>query len=657
MTQALNNFFQRSHAPLQNILLRAIAPQMTPAAIATGQVCLDWLTTCPDALSAAFAEQFRLHLSRPETFSDRYYNSSPELQLLDNAALKRQLAEEKTAAHLTEVLRADMLLLFGRLQTIKRIALDNHGHVDAYGPVAVVRALSRALDALEIDSACGTLLLQSAAGPLLDTLKYTYTSLQQFLCAQNIPDLPSPPAHTSHRTKPSHVAPTVLAHIKAVAAPDDAFVSAGSRGWGDRGTALAGQAHGRLADRLFALRSEEGTAGSANILRQLQQDTCISDVGAFDLAILDAMAGLFELILDDRELSPGYKAAVARLQIPALTVALATPDFFGDDEHPARQVVDMVGVFSRRFPEHSPSHSRAFEQIEAGCAAILNSHDPTVAFVQVQQSLAAWLADENMRSDAGLASEITRLEQLERVERGALLALENLEDLTKRYPAPGSVLRRLKAAWVPHMATLYAAESGEGPDWRDACHTLLQLFLSLQAPAGDAMREAQLQSIPHVNAALRRGLLTQGADSAQLKDFFTAITATQERWIRPPMAQPEETASTFVRRASQTQIESLAQRVPDEPFPESHHQQTQQLRAGDWVDFQPPFQGLASARVVWAGVNGHLLLCDSEQGRSLALDYAHLVDEMRAGRACIPEQSITRKAMLRLASRMAADRI
>jgi hypothetical protein len=32
MTQALCNFFQRSHAPL-----RAIAAQMTPSAIATGQ--------------------------------------------------------------------------------------------------------------------------------------------------------------------------------------------------------------------------------------------------------------------------------------------------------------------------------------------------------------------------------------------------------------------------------------------------------------------------------------------------------------------------------------------------------------------------------------------------------------------------------------------
>ena len=650
MTQALSNFFQRSHAALQNIVLRAIATQMTPIAVDTGQVCLDWLNACPDALSTAFAEQFRLHLTRPETFSDRYY-SSPELRLLDNAALKRQLAEEKSAAQLTEVLRADMLLLFGRLQTIGRIALDDQGHIDAYGPAAIVRALSRALDALEIDSTCGTLLLESAANPLLDTLKHTYTSLHQFLGAQNIPDLPSPPVRPSRQTKPSPAAPAILAHIQALAPYEDA--SPDGRGWGNQGASRPDAAAGGLADKLIALQPADAIAGP-DVLRQLQQSACIGDAAAFDVAILDAVAGLFELILDDPGLPPGYKAALAQLQIPSLRVALSTSDFFSDDEQPARQVADMVGLFSRRFPEHSPSYRAALERLETGCATLLNNRvDPVAAFVQVRQSLSAWLADENKRSDARLAPEISRLEQIERLERGTLLALENLEDLTERYPAPESVLRRLETAWVPHMASLYVAESGEGPDWRAACHTLLELFLSMQAPTSETIRETRLRSIPRVNAALRRGLLAQGADPAQLKDFFAAITATQECWIRPPMAQREGTVSTFVPRASQVQIESLAQHVPDEPLGQSLQQQTQQLREGDWVDFEPAYQGLTSARVAWVGADGRLLFCDSEGEHAFSLDHVQFVAEMRAGRACVPEQSITRKALQCLASRIA----
>src|SRR4030065_2485947 len=132
MTQALDNFFQRSHSPLQDTVLRAISTQMTPSAIATGQTCLDWLNTSPDALSTAFADQFRLHLAQPETFTLRHDSRPAELQLLDDNALKRQLAEGKAAAQLTEVLRADMLLVFGRLRTVRRTAPASQGRVASH---------------------------------------------------------------------------------------------------------------------------------------------------------------------------------------------------------------------------------------------------------------------------------------------------------------------------------------------------------------------------------------------------------------------------------------------------------------------------------------------------------------------------------------------
>lgn len=218
MAQALENFFQRSHILIQDTLLRAIAAQMTPAVIATGQTCLDWLNTCPDALSTAFADQFRLRLARPETFTQRHDDRPFELQLLDDDALKRQLAEEKAATQLTEVLRADMLLLFGRLQAVRRAASEGPDHADVYGPLPVIRALSRALDALGIDSPCGTFLLQCVTAPLLDTLKHTYAALAQFLGAQDVPEPPVAHAAPPPRKTQIDAGQAILAHIQSVAA-------------------------------------------------------------------------------------------------------------------------------------------------------------------------------------------------------------------------------------------------------------------------------------------------------------------------------------------------------------------------------------------------------------------------------------------------------
>lgn len=666
MTQALDNFFQRSRIPIQDAILRAMAAQPAPSTAAIGQTCLDWLNGRPDVLSTAFAEQFRLHLARPETFARPHDGRPAELQLLDDDALKRQLAEAKTAALLTEALRAEMLLLFGRVQAIRRAASEDPDRADGYGPHQVVRALSRALDALKIDSACGTFLLERVAVPLLDTLKHTYAALNQFLEAQGIRGLfapPAAPAAASPRTTATAAGRDVLAHIQSVAARAGEAAPAGTSPSAG-GTPLPDMPH-RLLDRLADWQASLSSlphappAGEAATLalRQLQQQSRHAGTAAFDLAILDALAGLFEYILDDPGISSRYKAEIAHLQIPALRVALASPDFFSDDRHPARQLIDLLGLFSRRFPEYDPSHLPALEQIRAACAAILD--DPghaAEAFAHAHGRLAAWLADADADIEAGLASDVLHLEQIERQELGTLLALENLHDLTERHPAPESILRRLENAWVPHMASLYVAEAGEGPGWRAACATLLQLFLSLQVPGSDAEREDRLQSIPRINAELRRGLLAQGATPAQLKDFFSAITMTQEYWVRPSGEPQDAVVSSFApRHAAREGIESLTRQLPAAPPNDPILQQAQQLLEGDWVDFAPPFEGLATARVAWVGVHGYLLFCDSAGEQRFSLDCDRLAAEIRAGRAQIPEQSLTRKAMLRLKTYLAAD--
>ncbi len=656
MAQALDNFFQRSRAPIQDAIVRSLAEQMTPSNLAKGQTCLDWLNAYPDALSTAFADQFRLHLARPETFDQQHEDRPAELQLVDDETFRRQLAGEKAAARMTEALQPERLLLASRLRAIRQAAMEDEAAAEAYGPLPVIRALSRALDNLGMDPACGTVLLQCASVPLQDTLKHTYASLNQFLGSQDIPELPAPPAVPSasaRRAQPDG-GQDVLAYLQSVAGR--------SVEPGPAATGLAGPSH-RLIDSLAGWQAAAPAvpARSAGapilVLQQLQQDARAAGAGAFDLAVLDAVTALFGFILDDPAVSPRYQAAIAHLQIPVLRAALAEPDFFGDEQHPARHLIDLMGRFSRRFPEHAPSHPAALEQIQTACAAILDTPGySTAAFADAHARLATWLAAEEAHTETALSADVAHLEQIERQELGTLLALENLHDLTERYPAPESVLRRLEAAWVPYMTSLYVAEAGEGPDWRAACLTLLQLFLSLQAPDSAATRETRLQSIPQINAALRRGLLAQGAEPAQLKDFFSAITATQECWIRPDMGHPETAVSTFTpRHILPEQIESLARQASESPLDDPALEQARQLLEGDWVDFDPPYEGLTTARVAWVGVQGYLLFCDSAGEQRFSLDCDRLATEIRAGRAHIPEQSLTRKAMLRLKTQLCAS--
>ena len=681
MAQALDNFFQRSRSFIHDAIMRNIVEHMTPSMLATGQACLSWIDVRPDALSTAFANQFRQHLIRPETFAKKAGDHPATLQLVDDTMLIRQLAEDKAAAYLTDALRPEMLLLFSRLLALQQDAAGTADYTEAYGPLSVMHALSRAMDGLGINTQEGTLILQCTSVPLRDTLKHTYTALNQYLSTQGVEEhttvraIPTP----SPKKRESDIGQQILAHIQSVTgqtsapgfggslAPATPATSAhpifpvapGGGGGGSGSTTFPTLLPGFLDSLVHWQADIPRVSGPSQppatlVLRQLQQGAHQTDAGTFDLAMLDAVANLFEFILDDPDISPHYKSEIAQLQIPALRVALVSPEFFSDDQHPARQLIDLLGLFSRHFPEHNPSHLHALTQIETACARVLDDPDHQIeAFEQAHRTLTAWLSNESARTASELTSEVANLESIEQQELGTLLALENLNDLTARYPAPESVIRRMEGAWVPYMASLYVSEAGEGPGWRNACITQLQLFLSLQHPDDEDMREARLQSIPQTNAELRRGLLAQGAEPAQLKDFFSAITATQECWVRPGMGHQETRVSTFTPRlVSQEEIDSFARRLTDVPSDDAVLLQTENLLEGDWVDFDPPYEGLTTARVAWVGVHGYLLFCDSEGEQRFSLDCDRLAAEIRAGRAHIPELSLTRKAMLRLKSHL-----
>ena len=669
MLQALESFFPRSRGTIHNEILRAIGTQFTSSVRVAGQTGLDLISHRPAELSASLARHFQEYLLNPNPETGQADSNPITWQLLDEAVLERQLSQQKIAASLTEALRVELVPLHYRVQTLVG---ENHGEsarLEIFSPIHVLHALSDALDELGVDKSAGTFFLYRVQGALHETLLQSLSALNNFLSDQGI----SYQAAVLQKSRCPPVAQSVgsevLAHNHTMAGQPDnnwtrqPFLTAQDETSNPPSDSLLQHLNAWPASREPIPASEPAAVAwqcHRLALRQLQQDAFISGTSKFDLAVLDVVAGLFEIIMGDPEISPLYKALIAHLQIPVLKAALSSPAFFSDEDHPARQLIDIMERFSRRFPESNPAHCEALGRIEAACNEILHdfAQDDAV-LARIHGALSDWLNEEDRRAEARWADAAANLEQLERQELGTLLAMESLSDLSERYPAPESILRRIEAGWVPYMASLFVEEVGEGPAWRSANRVLMQLFQSLLPPEDEVARETRLKAIPGINAGLRQGLLTQGATSDQLRDFFSAITARQECWGRPDYAGSDETASyaaPFNNASSKmadawVRLSAAHEEItanPGQCVDDEHDVQTRHLREVDWVDFNPPYQGLASVRLAWVGVRGYMLFTDEEGGRSLSIDHDTLAAEIRAGRASAPDLSLTRKAMLRL---------
>lgn len=651
LVQALDNFFQRSRPAILDEIIQATAHELSPSVMAATQICREWLDQHPHRLSAAFVERYRDSLAPPAGSAE---GPQPDtLQLVDDDLLDRQLTESQAGHRLGEALRPESAPFFARLRSL--CDPESADRVTAYGPQPIVRALSSAFDSLGLDTLSGTLLLKHASVTLQDTLRHTYAALNQFLANEGIE------AHTPHHaSQPQYPAANkpsageeLLNYIERHAATQAASLETNAPYQAASGNAQPAPSFQHVLDA-WQTGGPPFTVDEKDIstlqLRQLQAHALHTDAGHFDLAILDALAAMFEHLLDDTSISASYRSAIAQLQIPTLRIALAHPAFFSDDKHPARRTLDLLGQFSRRYPERYPTHELALAEVESACQMIVHSpSEPLQAFTATEARLSTWMAQDNARAEATMAIEIENLQAIERQERATLLALETLQDLTARYPAPETVLRQLESAWVPHMVSLYLAETGEGPQWRAACQALTQLFISLQAPEDDVTREIHLKNMPAVNGELRKGLLAQGSQPEQLKDFFQAITAAQECWVRPAAGRQMAMTNRFEpRQTSLDEIAVLARHTANTAAPDAVIQQIETLMEGDWIDFHPAWEGLSTARIAWVGLHGYLLLCDASGDTRLSTDSAQLTDAIRSGEASIPEPSVTRRAMLRV---------
>lgn len=654
MIQALEQFFQRHAGLIETGILREMPHMMSPSGIRMVQTCLDALKFQPDTLSTAFAHAFKAHLDHAGATN---IPQAERWQLMDDAMLDRELAIKHCVSKLHSPLFQEISALDYRMTRVSGVQSVPDANHSRYAPTAIVTSLSTALDQLSWESYSGSFLIRQCGASLLETLKQTYGTLNGFLEAHGVTltGMDDPVHNPQIVPTPDQDGQAIFDFLQQTRKKAQTVGEENSNAHQMTGS----KDHSFDAFTLHTLAGAwkptepvhldpAGVTVPRVVLHELAEAMhAHPQIEAFDLRVLNAVTQLFEALLSEATITPEYLAWIAQLQVPVLRVALESPTFFSDEAHPARRLIDLLGTFSRNFPETSSRYHDALRMVERACDPVIHDaeHRPET-FARSHDSLAAWMEAENRVTLDRLAEQKTALMASEQRELGTLLALETLGDLTERYPAPEAVLRQLETAWVPHMVALYVEETGEGPAWREAGRTLLKLFQSMQPPVNVIDRAEKLRGLPELNGALRQGLTQEGAKPEQLREFFMAITARQECWIRPEMGENAPLTSAFVPQSRpREELEALAQLVEDN---DPHLEQASQLREGDWVDFNPPFHGMDSARVAWVGLQGYLLFCDDHGDQRFSTDTTLLAAELRAGHATIVDLALTRKAMLRV---------
>ena len=406
-----------------------------------------------------------------------------------------------------------------------------------------------------------------------------------------------------------------------------------------------------LSERLSSLELQRAAATpGAAPLQALKAKDLDLPLGQPAAIILDTLSLIFEAIFASPDLPDAIKTCISRLQIPLLKLAILDPEFFANNQHPARMLVNRMAQAGRGLPQDCGQEHPLCRDISRVADAV------RTALENVNADLAPYLAELDAliarRDDAvqaAAAPYIQLLARHENREAARARAQEWLKEALRKTTAP-AIASFLSAHWVRVMENACLEGGTGGSAWQEGQAAAAELLWSVQPKQTPDERKQLMALIPALIRKINAGLDRIGVSREERKPFLDACFELQTGVLRgqqsgetisSPSAQPNAPLNPAVPSSpSSSSIEEngLLVRYLDPPRPNQPSWRTGQPPAipGDWLALTVPDGKRLCGRCCWQGPDSRTLLAfNPAWGYAAAFSPVFLEEQIQAGNARI----------------------
>ena len=241
--------------------------------------------------------------------------------------------------------------------------------------------------------------------------------------------------------------------------------------------------------------------------------------------VINVVGMMFNVILEDRNLSDSMKAVIGRLQIPLVKVALLDQSFFSQSAHPARKLLNglaKAGVGC--VDENHSGRDAIFCKIQSVVQEVLDQNDHGIElyeslltefdlFIKKEEKRSALIERRILDAEAGRAKTDQARSEVN-VAIQSLLAGKEI---------PPVVLKLIKGAWAN---VLFVALLKGGPDaevWQKKLSIASDLIWSVQPGSAMHSKQRLLEMVPKLLADLRDGLTEISFNPCEMGQLFADL--------------------------------------------------------------------------------------------------------------------------------------
>lgn len=358
-----------------------------------------------------------------------------------------------------------------------------------------------------------------------------------------------------------------------------------------------------------------GMTGPANVfyLPSIKQQAPQGTLSRADESTIDLLSAVFDTVFRDQNISKEIRDLMRFLQIPVLKAALVDKDFFFQEAHPARRLIDLLsrmGWEQRKSPDDPlfQAMQRSVERVGRD-----HEHEKSVFTEAVNELEASLKADEAAAATAMAAPIAAALKQEKMAE-----AAKSAKNAVALRIGTGEVVAVVEAflenRWVNVLTLAYSVEDEKPGAVQNATQTMDDLIWSVKPKISPEERKQLIGKLPKLLTTLNKWLDIIKWQDAERLQFFAELAECHASIVRAPLeVSPErqvelamEAAQRAAERRRELAAKAAAQQAAEQAAAAAQAQQDDEavvevdsLARGDWLEFDQPDGSQRKVKLAW----------------------------------------------------------
>ena len=296
------------------------------------------------------------------------------------------------------------------------------------------------------------------------------------------------------------------------------------------------------------------------LLQQEGDENTLRAIDGVSSDVINLITLLYEAIWQDETVQIPIKDLIGRTQITALKIALDDPEFFNDNDHPGRLLINELataGISWTDFDklEQDPMYNKMRDTVESLVSNYAGGIDYIISLLANFKAFKRNLQLESQNAEERLKDADERSERLDEIN---LYAKQKITERILDVETPIFVRTFLDTHFHKFLIKLFLKEGPGGPSWKPVMNTIDVLLWTVQPDkdARDLLRFDKLR--PRLIQNLSKALQVTGIDAAEVDAALDELKQIQDECFKNAVAVKKAEAEELANRRDDDAPEDLA---------------------------------------------------------------------------------------------------